>query len=43
MKKKLITQSDDLVAQGVAKKLIRIGDESFGIILCGDSLYDECC
>ena len=26
MKKKLITQSDDLIAQGVAKKLIRIGD-----------------
>ena len=27
MKKKLITQSDDLIAQGVAKKLIRIGDD----------------
>ena len=26
MKKKQITQSDDLIAQGVAKKLIRIGD-----------------
>ena len=24
---KLITQSDDLIAQGVAKKLIRIGDD----------------
>ena len=28
MKKKLITQSDDLVAQGVAKKLIRIATTS---------------
>ena len=27
MKKKLITQSDDLIAQGVAKKLIRLGDD----------------
>ena len=27
MKKKLITQSDDLIAQGVVKKLIRIGDD----------------
>ena len=27
MKKRLITQSDDLIAQGVAKKLIRIGDD----------------
>jgi hypothetical protein len=27
MRKKLITQSDDLIAQGVAKKLIRIGDD----------------
>ena len=27
MKKKLITQNDDLIAQGVAKKLIRIGDD----------------
>ena len=27
MKKKLITQSDDLIAQGVAKKLIRIGND----------------
>ena len=27
MRKKLITQSDDLIAQGVAKKLIRIDDE----------------
>ena len=27
MKKKQITQSDDLIAQGVAKKLIRIGDD----------------
>ena len=26
MKKKLITQSDDLIAQGEAKKLICIGD-----------------
>ncbi|MBR3922053.1 MAG: hypothetical protein IKJ45_02995 [Kiritimatiellae bacterium] len=28
MKKKLITQSDDLIAQGVAKKLIRIATTS---------------
>ena len=27
MKKKPITQSDDLIAQGVAKRLIRIGDD----------------
>jgi hypothetical protein len=27
MKKKLITQSYNLIAQGVAKKLIRIGDD----------------
>ena len=27
MKKKLITQSYDLIAQGVAKKLIRLGDD----------------
>lgn len=27
MKKKLMTPSDDLIAQGVAKKLIRLGDD----------------
>jgi hypothetical protein len=27
MKKKLVTQCDDLIAQGVMKKLIRIGDD----------------
>ena len=30
MKKKLITQSDDLIAQGVAKKLFCIGFDATG-------------
>jgi hypothetical protein len=31
MKKKLITQSDNLIVQGVAKKLIRHGDDGMRI------------
>jgi hypothetical protein len=38
MKKKLITQSDDLIAQGVAKKLIRIGDDGSGSNIFGMGL-----